>query len=213
VSERFLAQLETGTGNISLLRFAQVAAALQTTCAALLEGADGGGERSIALLGVRGAGKSTVGAQLARHLEREFIEVDRRIEATAGLSLGEIFELHGEGYYRRLEREVLEPILAGAPVVLATGGSIVNHEENFALLSDRAVTVWLRARAEDHWERVIRQGDRRPMAENPHAFAELEALLAARAPLYADADLTVDTSERQIAEIVGDVIARVVQPE
>jgi XRE family aerobic/anaerobic benzoate catabolism transcriptional regulator len=73
--------------------------------------------------------------------------------------------------------------------------------------------VWLRARAEDHWERVIRQGDRRPMAENPHAFAELEALLAARAPLYADADLTVDTSERQIGEIVGDVIARVVQPE
>lgn len=210
VSERFLAQLEAGTGNISLLRFAQVAAALDTTCAQLLDGIEtAAGPPSIAFLGVRGAGKSTVGERVARRLGRQLVEVDRRIEAAAGLSLGEIFELHGEDYYRRLEREVLAPILDGEPAVLAVGGSIVNHAENFALLEQRAVTVWLRARAEDHWERVIRQGDRRPMAENPHAFAELEALLAVRAPLYARADHTVDTSERQIGEIVEEVVAAV----
>lgn len=214
VSERFLAQLERGTGNISLLRFAQVAAALDTNCSTLLEGADAPVEaRSIALLGVRGAGKSTVGAEVAARLERDFVEVDRRIEEAAGLSLGEIFELHGSDYYRRLERDVLEPLLAGAPAVLATGGSIVNHEHNFALLDRHTTTVWLRARAEDHWERVIRQGDRRPMAENPHAFAELEALLEARAPLYARADHTVDTSGRQVGEIVDDVVAALAEAE
>ena len=214
VSERFLAQLEAGTGNISLLRFAQVAAALETTCADLLEGIEvTDRRRSIAFLGVRGAGKSTIGEQVARRLGRELIEVDRRIEAAAGLSLGEIFELHGEGYYRRLEREVLAPILDGEPAVLATGGSIVSHAENFALLEARAITVWLRARPEDHWERVIRQGDRRPMAENPHAFAELRALLAAREPLYARARHTVDTSGRQIDEIVSDVVDAVAQSE
>lgn len=214
VSERFLAQLERGTGNISLLRFAQVAAALETRCSTLLEGADAPVEaRTIALLGVRGAGKSTVGAELAARLERGFIEVDRRIEEAAGLSLGEIFELHGSDYYRRLEREVLEPLLAGPPAVLATGGSIVDHEPSYALLARHATTVWLRARAEDHWERVIRQGDRRPMAENPHAFAELQALLEARAPLYARADHTVDTSDRQVGEIVDDVLSAVNGPE
>lgn len=213
VSERFLAQLESGTGNISLVRFAQVAAALETSCAELLDGVEASARpAAIALLGVRGAGKSTVGRQVARRLDRSFVEVDRRIEAAAGLTLGEIFELHGEDYYRRLEREALEPLLAGE-AVLATGGSIVCHDHNFALLERRAVTVWLRARAEDHWERVIRQGDRRPMAENPHAFAELEALLAARAPLYARADHTIDTSDRQVADIVDEVVAAIAPAE
>lgn len=208
VSERFLAQLEAGQGNISLGRFADVAEALGTTPAALLAETPGAaaGTRIVALLGVRGAGKSTVGAALARRHGVPFIEVDHAIERAAGLELGQIFEMHGEAYYRRLEREVLHRLLAtpGA-AVLATGGSIVNDAENYALLRRRARTVWLRARAADHWQRVVDQGDARPMAQNPHAFAELRALLHARAPLYAEAHHVIDTSDRTVDEVVDAV--------
>jgi len=205
VSERFLAQLEAGRGNISLLRFADVAEALGTTPAELLAGASAprAGNAIIALLGVRGAGKSTVGQRLAERHGVPFVEVDYRIEQSAGLSLSEIFELHGEAYYRRLEREVLTRLLANPhALVLATGGSIVNDRENFALLRERTSTVWLRARPEDHWNRVIQQGDARPMAKNPHAFSELRALLAAREPLYATAHHVVDTHGKNIDDVV-----------
>jgi len=212
VSERFLAQLESGEGNISLARFAAVAAALETTPAELLAGAGMARPRvaPVALLGVRGAGKSTIGARLAKKLGARFVEVDRQIERAAGLALGEIFELHGDAYYRRLEREVLARLLAESrPVVLATGGSIVNDPANYGMLRERAHTVWLRARAEDHWNRVIQQGDQRPMAQNPHAFAELRALLAARESLYASAHHVVDTSGRSVDEVVDAVAAAV----
>ncbi|HUH02367.1 MAG TPA: shikimate kinase [Kofleriaceae bacterium] len=208
VSERFLAQLEVGRGNISLMRFAEVAEALGTTPAELLAGASTPqhGNGIVALLGVRGAGKSTIGKHLAERHSVPFIEVDHRIEQTAGLSLGEIFELHGEAYYRRIEREVLSRLLAEArSMVLATGGSIVNDRENFSMLRERTSTVWLRARPEDHWNRVIQQGDARPMAKNPHAFSELRALLAAREPLYANAHHVVDTHGRNIEQVVDSL--------
>ncbi len=212
VSERFLAQLEAGEGNISLRRFADVAHALGTTPAALLAvAADAGGDGPqrtvpIALLGVRGAGKSSVGAALARTLGRRFVEVDHEIEEAAGLPLGEVFALHGEAYYRRVEREVLTRLLAEpAPSVLATGGSIVNDPTNYALLRSRARTIWLRARAEDHWNRVVAQGDQRPMAGSPHAFDELRALLSARSKLYARADVTIDTSGLPLRRVVAAV--------
>lgn len=207
VSERFLAQLETGDGNISLRRFADVAHALGTTMSALLEPAEApAAKKPIALLGVRGAGKSSVGAALAKKLGMRFVEVDQEIEQVAGLALADIFTLHGEAYYRRVEREVLTRLLADPhPMVLATGGSIVNDPTNFALLKARAHTVWLRATAEDHWNRVVAQGDQRPMAENPHAFEELKALLAARQKLYARADRTIDTSELTIKQVVGEL--------
>ncbi|HEX5058924.1 MAG TPA: shikimate kinase [Kofleriaceae bacterium] len=207
VSERFLAQLETGDGNISLRRFSEVAHALGTTPAALLAPAEApAAHKPIALLGVRGAGKSTVGAALARKLGMRFVEVDQEIEAAAGLALGDVFTLHGEAYYRRVEREVLTRLLADAnPMVLATGGSIVNDPTNYALLEKRAYTIWLRARPEDHWNRVVAQGDQRPMAENPHAFEELRALLAARQKLYARADRTIDTSRRSIKQVVAEI--------
>jgi XRE family aerobic/anaerobic benzoate catabolism transcriptional regulator len=211
VSERFLAQLEAGQGNISLSRLADVAGALGTTPAALLSEIPGAraGTRIVALLGMRGAGKSTVGAALASRHGVPFIEVDHAIERAAGLELGQIFEMHGEAYYRRLEREVLHRLLAApAAAVLATGGSIVNDAENYALLRRRARTVWLRARAEDHWERVVQQGDARPMGQNPHAFAELRALLHARAALYAEADHVIDTSDRTVDQVV-DAVAHV----
>jgi XRE family aerobic/anaerobic benzoate catabolism transcriptional regulator len=207
VSERFLAQLETGDGNISLRRFAEVAHALGTSPSALLGPADApADEKPIALLGVRGAGKSSVGTALARRLGVAFIEIDQRIEQAAGLALGEVFTLHGEAYYRRLEREVLTQLLATAqPMVLATGGSIVNDPTNYALLRARCRTIWLAAGPEDHWNRVVAQGDQRPMAENPHAFAELRALLTAREKLYARADHTIDTTGRRVPQVAAAI--------
>jgi len=211
VSERFLAQLEGGTGNISLRRFADVAHALGTHPSALLASADAPpADKPIALLGVRGAGKSSVGAALAKKRGLPFFELDQAIEDTAGLPLSEIFALHGEAYYRRIEREVLAQVLAETrTVVLATGGSIVNDPASYGMLRERAATVWLRARAEDHWNRVVEQGDQRPMAQNPHAFAELRALLTAREPLYATAQHVVDTSDRSIDDVVDAVAAAV----
>ena len=198
VSERFLAQLEAGAGNISLVRFAEVATALGTSPAALLSTAPSTtAVRPLALLGVRGAGQSTLGTALAKRLGVPFVELDQRIEAAAGLTLAEVFELHGEAYDRRIERDVLHELLARpVPMVLATGGSIVNDRASFTLLRERCRTVWLRADAKDHWNRVIKQGDQRPMAKNPQAFGELEALLAARESLYAQAEHTVDTTGR-----------------
>jgi len=210
VSERFLAQLETGDGNISLRRFADVAHSLGTTPAALLATTAEPAHKPIALLGVRGAGKSTIGAALAKRLDYRFVEVDQEIEAAAGLSLGDVFTLHGEAYYRRVEREVLARLLAEpTPMVLATGGSIVNDPTTFALLRSRALTVFLHAKPEDHWNRVVAQGDQRPMAENPHAFEELRGLLAARAKLYARADRTVETSGRTAKQVVAEIAAEV----
>ena len=207
VSERFLAQLETGAGNISLLRFAEVAHALGTTPSVLLAAAETSSTiRPIALLGVRGAGKSAVGQALASKLRMPFVELDQQIEEAAGLPLSEVFAVHGEAYYRRVEREVLTRVLATpAPMVLATGGSIVNDPTNYGLLRARCQTIWLRARAEDHWNRVVAQGDQRPMAENPHAYAELRALLAAREKLYARAEHTVETTGRRIPQVVAEL--------
>ena len=207
VSARFLVQLEAGRGNISVRRLAAVARALDTTAALLLtpEPAD---RPVIALLGLRGAGKTTIGRRLARRRHIPFVELDRRIEQAADLSLGELFTLHGEDYYRRLEREVLEAVLKeGRPMVLATGGGLVASPDTFAELRRAALTVWLRARPEDHWNRVVRQGDRRPMADHPQAMADLRTLLTLREPLYAMADHTIDTSGARPDGIV-DAIER-----
>lgn len=206
VSPRFLVQLEAGEGNISVRRLADVASALETTPAALLAPEESAAPPAIALLGLRGAGKTTIGRRLARRRRVPFVELDKRIEQAADLSLGELFSLHGEDYYRRLEREVLREVLSeGKPMVLATGGGIVTAPETFAMLRRSTVTVWLRASPEDHWNRVVRQGDRRPMADHPQAMADLRSLLASREPLYALADHTVETSSVKVDKVIDAV--------
>ena len=207
VSVRFLVQLEAGRGNISVKRLSDLAAAFGITPSDLLrQEAASLSSHIVALLGLRGAGKTTIGKQLARRLHVRFVELDRRIEKAADMSLAELFSLYGEEHYRRLERESLARVVAeNRSIVLATGGGIVASAETSALLKKHATTVWLRATPEDHWNRVLRQGDRRPMKNHPQAMADLRALLAAREPLYARADRTVDTSGRTVDEIVDEL--------
>ncbi len=212
LSSRFLVQVEAGEGNISVKRLAALARALDTTLSALVSDVDAAAAPLpvVSLMGLRGAGKTTIGRKLARRLHIPFVELDARIEEAAGLALREIFDFHGEEYYRRLEREVLEGILAERrPLVLAAGGGIVTSPATFALLRRDSMTVWLRADPEQHWNRVIQQGDRRPMADNPHAMAELRRLLQAREPLYRGAAHIVDTSRKSVDEVVQTIEALV----
>lgn len=220
VSPRFLAQLEAGQGNISVVRLSDVALALGTSAARLLDQA-GTPDRAavVALLGLRGAGKSTLGPLLARRLGARFVELDQRVEQAAGMSLSEVFELHGESFYRRLERDALRELVAeravqpsspgdsGVRTVVATGGSLVTDPETFELVRRETTTVWLQARPEDHMLRVVAQGDRRPLRDRADAMSELEALLRARRHLYAQADHAVDTSAQSPDAAVAAIAA------
>jgi XRE family transcriptional regulator, aerobic/anaerobic benzoate catabolism transcriptional regulator len=167
----------------------------------------------IALVGVRGAGKSTIGRLLAARLGLAFVEFDALIEKEAGVSLTEIFRIHGEEYYRKHERAVMEKFLSQSPsAVIATGGSLVTATETWAVVRRECHTVWLRARARDHWDRVMAQGDTRPMVNNPAAMDELKALLRTREPLYAQSEMVIDTSKHTIGESVSLIVKRIGEP-
>lgn len=206
LSERFVGALEAGRANISVLNLAQVGQVLALPLSALLEGAQAAPPGVIALLGLRGAGKSTVGKALAQRLGTEFSELDLLVEAEAGMRLAELFAMHGEDYFRQAERRALERYLAKHPTgVLATGGGLVTSPETYRLLLARSRTVWLRATPEEHWSRVVKQGDLRPMQNRPAAMAELKRRLAEREPLYARAQLTVSTSGAPVSAVVAQL--------
>jgi XRE family aerobic/anaerobic benzoate catabolism transcriptional regulator len=209
LSLRYLMDVEAGRGNISVRRLADLADALQTTAADLVTAEPATAvPRPIALIGVRGAGKTTVGRRLARRLKRRFLELDRLVESRAGLALAEIFSLHGEAYYRRLERDALVDLLGmDQPLVIAAGGGLVTSPDTYNLLLQRALTVWLRGRPEDYWNRVVKQGDRRPIDQHPHARQAFRRLVADREPLYARAAITIDTSTAGIDQIVRRLAA------
>lgn len=207
LSRRFLTDAEAGRANPSYLTLAQLAEALELPLGELC-GVPAGAPRGerIALVGLRGAGKSTVGRALALELEVPFVELDGRIEALAGLQLAEIFDVQGADAYRRYEAEALEQVLSeGERLVLATGGSIVSSPETFARLRRTCRTVWLRAEPAEHFQRVLDQGDRRPMRNRPRAMAELQTLLEERRPLYAQCELAVRTTERTPDEVVREL--------
>jgi XRE family transcriptional regulator, aerobic/anaerobic benzoate catabolism transcriptional regulator len=211
ISERFLADVESGQANPSLLRVLAVARALDVELTELLAVPDSFPRDHIALLGLRGAGKSSVGPLLAGKLQVPFVELDTCIESVTGLSLGEIFQMHGESYYRATERSEMARLFAGAPCVVAVGGGIVSDEKSYEVLQRHARTVWLRAAPEDHWQRVIAQGDTRPMADNEQAFADLRRILNEREPLYRQADIVVNTSSCELCEVVGEVMQSLTQ--
>jgi XRE family aerobic/anaerobic benzoate catabolism transcriptional regulator len=218
VSERFLVLLEGGRANVSVTRLEDIARALGTTAADLLSERpfepaapeprdEPGAGRLVALLGLRGAGKTAIGKRAAERLGATFIELDDRVSARAGVSLGQLFELHGGDYYRKLEREELERLIAsGETGIVATGGSLVTDHGSLELLRRSAVTIWLKAKPQDHWSRVVAQGDARPMANRSDAMNELRTLLRARRALYERADHVVDTSalgfERAVSRVV-----------
>ncbi len=155
----------------------------------------------IALIGLRGAGKSTLGRQLAKHLRVPFIELDREIERAAGAPLSEIFLLYGQPGYRRHERACLERVLAAHPAfVLETGGSIVSEPATYDLLRQRCRTLWLQTSPEEHMARVVEQGDLRPMAGQAQAMDDLRRILAGRSALYARADASMNTSGQTVAQ-------------
>lgn len=238
VSERYLAQLETGHGNISIVLLRQIAQAMGLPLVDVVrEGPeqpveltlllqflsrlplkklarardllaaefDAAGShdrrRRIALIGLRGAGKSTLGQMLATRLGVAFVEAARDIEREAGTVLSEIFSLYGQAAYRRYERRALEGLLEKHDAfVLAPGGSVVSEPATYDLLLSSCFTVWLKATPEEHMARVVAQGDYRPMGGNGEAMEDLRRILAGREALYAKADAIVDTSGKSVEQ-------------
>ena len=230
ISERYIAQLESGKGNVSIVLLRRVSNAMGAHLEDLiptgdlapdwqvirdllrkasasqiaqakdvLTGPDASAQRAsfsgIALIGLRGAGKSTLGRILAERIGWSFVELGKEIERENGLSVAEIIALYGQEGFRRLEQTALQALLARKELtVLATGGGIVSEPLTFDLILSSFYTVWLKAEPEEHMARVRKQGDLRPMADDRSAMAELRNILVSREPLYARAAAVVDTA-------------------
>ena len=208
LSRRYLTEAEAGRANPSALVLLRLTAVLGVSLGDLLDTALSRPARErVALVGLRGAGKTSVGRLRARALEAPFVELDEEVERLAGLGLGEIFDLHGAAGFHRFEAEALERVLASAErIVIATGGSIVSAPRTYERLLATCRCVWLSAAPEQHFQRVLDQGDRRPMQDRPGAMQELQALLEERGPAYARCELSVPTDEREAAEVAALVV-------
>ena len=244
VSERFLAQLETGSGNASVLVLRQIARSLGVPLEAFLAGEPqhspdlrdaveflrgldpehvararqllaehfsnqnfpSRSER-IALVGLRGAGKSTIGRLLADRFGVPFFELDGLVEQASGLSLSMIFDLYGQPGFRRFERQCLDDLLRSqSRFVVAAGGSLVLEPATYRTLLSSCYTMWLQATPEEHMARVVAQGDMRPMAHNPEAMSDLQRILGEREQLYRQADAIVNTSKRSVDQVVAECL-------
>jgi XRE family aerobic/anaerobic benzoate catabolism transcriptional regulator len=243
-SERYLAQIESGTGNPSVTVLRAIAQALDISAARLLgePSAQTGARaalldavaqlpdhrlaaltqliearflppdradraRRVALVGLRGGGKSTVGRMLARHLGSQFIELDRVVEQDYGASIPDMIEMAGTATFRRHERAALARVIAEQDAaVITTAGGIVSDRDSYALLLRRSHTIWIKARPEDHMSRVMAQGDFRPMAQNREAMADLVAILDARSPDYARAQAQLDTSGETVEQSFAKLV-------
>ena len=237
VSERHLAQLESGEGNISVVLLQRIAAALHVPIANLFapqtkEAAEkrliqrflerlpehrlqdvvsrlmrdfGHAEQMrrmrIALIGLRGAGKSTLGSMLAKEMGSRFVELDNEIEKDTGMPLGEIFSLYGQSGFRAIEKRTLGRVVKeNKRAVISVGGGVVSKKETFDAVLSHCYTVWVKAQPEEHMSRVMAQGDFRPMAANNQAMEDLRRILETREPLYQKADLLLDTSGASVEE-------------
>ena len=205
VSERYLAQLEAGQGNISVLLLRRVARAMGVAVERLVTEEETHGGR-IALIGLRGAGKSTIGEKLAQALGVPFVELDREVEKEAGANLGEVFAMYGQDAFRRFERRALERVLnQHERAVIATSGSLVTDPSTYEMLLDRCFCVWLKASPEEHMARVMAQGDTRPFKGRSAALDEIRKLLADRDRLYARAALAVETSDKTVKQTLQEI--------
>ena len=205
VSERYLAQLEAGQGNMSVLLLRKVARAMGVGVERLVR-EDDGQQKPVALLGLRGAGKSTLGARLAEALRVPFVELDREVEKEAGAELGEVFAMYGQDAFRRFERRALERVLAEHPqAVIATGGGLVTDPGTYELVLERCRCIWLKAAPDEHMSRVIAQGDMRPFKGRSAALDEIRKLLADRERLYGRANAVVDTSGKTVRQSLADL--------
>lgn len=244
ISPRYLAQLESGQGNISISLLYKVAQALGQNIGDLVTGprAPNGDDQiaadlfsrashqqrqrvlkilgaptsqhpkagRIALIGLRGAGKSTIGPLLAENLGLEFIELNDVVKMAGGIPVAEVFELYGEEGYRRLEQQSLDALVRSKDrFILAVGGGVVADSKTFNFLLKHYHTIWLRAKPEDHMQRVQMQGDQRPMTGNPDAMADLRSILTARERQYAKADFEINTSDIDISSSVKRVLSHV----
>ena len=241
MSERFVAQIELGVGNPSVLSLDAIARALTLDVFDLLPAVNAeearrralvhlrqfsveeikgllnafgrteaampaGRDKRIALVGLRGAGKSTLGATLAERLGCPFIELDKVIEHEHGAPVATLFDVYGQATFRRYERDCLRRVVAGnRSAVIATAGGIVADEVTYAQLRDQAHVIWLEASPADHMRRVMEQGDFRPMAHNRQAMDDLVAILGARAPLYGRAHARIDTSGKSLEACVEEL--------
>jgi XRE family aerobic/anaerobic benzoate catabolism transcriptional regulator len=240
ISERYLAQLEGGKGNVSIVLLRHIATALGLPLTRLVDDAPPSPEmelvrqflsrlsapqlkdvyasltaaeasasraQRIALVGLRGAGKTTIGAAAAKQRKVPFFELDREIERISGTSLASIIELYGQQAYRRYELQALQELLAAHPQFLvATGGSLVSEPATYELLLRSCYTVWVRTTPEEHMQRVLEQGDLRPMAGSQQAMEDLRRILDERRELYARADQVLDTTGRSVRESVRELL-------
>jgi XRE family aerobic/anaerobic benzoate catabolism transcriptional regulator len=230
LSQRYIAQLESGEGNVSIILLRRVSNAMGAKLEDLIPAAGstpdwpiireslrgatkeqiaevkrvlsdkrgttwGSSSPRVALIGLRGAGKSTLGRIVAERLGWSFVELNRKIEEQNGLKIAEILALYGQEGYRRLEQTALRRLIEQpGPMVLATGGGIVAEPLTFDLVLSSFFTIWLKAKPEEHMRRVREQGDLRPMGDDRSAMRELRAILVSREPLYARARVVVDTA-------------------